>query len=155
MFAVSRARPRACSSSRHIKARFCPMSRSPRVSMSWRVTICSWNRERLAIQSRYYGVTHLTNIVDLDVVSGIQFRTENGHLFQRLHEFITEVCQRLNSVANRGNSSYKKYEERNNTTSSITVANSSPMKRVALSSCLGMVITGDRTMVISGSISLT
>jgi len=109
----------------------------------------------LAIQSRHYGVTHLTNIVDLDMVSGIQFRTDNGHLFQRFREFVTEVCQRLDSVANRGDGSYKRYEERNNTTSSITIANSSPMKRVALSSCLEIVITGDKTMVISGSNLLT
>ena len=89
------------------------------------------------------------------MVSGIQFRTENGHLFQRLHEFVTEVCQRLNSVANCGDGGYKKCEECNNTTSSIDIANFSPMKRVALSSCLGIVITGDKTMVISGSILLT
>ena len=88
------------------------------------------------------------------MVSGIQFRTDNGHLFQRFREFITEVCQRFDSVANRGDGSYKKYEERNNTTSSMIIANS-PMKRVALSSCLEIVITGDKTMVISGSKLLT
>jgi hypothetical protein len=118
--------------------------------MSRRVTIC--NRERLTIQSRHYGVTHLANIVDLDMVSGIQFRTDNGHLFQRFREFITKVCQRFDSVANRGDGSYKKYEERNKI--SMTIANS-PMKRVALSSCLEIVITGDKTMVISGSKLLT
>jgi hypothetical protein len=68
----------------------------------------------LAIQSRHYGVTHLTNIADLDMVSGIQFRTDNGYLFQRFREFVTEICQRLDSVANRGDGSYK-YEEHNNT----------------------------------------
>jgi len=72
--------------------------------MSWRVTICSWNQERLATQSGYYGITHLTNIIDLDVISG----SENGHLFQRLHEFITEICQRLDSITNCGDGSYKK-----------------------------------------------
>ena len=56
------------------------------------------------------------------MVSGIQLRTDNGHLFQRLHEFVTEICQRLDSVADRGDGSYKKYEERNNTTSSINIA---------------------------------
>jgi hypothetical protein len=105
--------------------------------------------------SRGYRVTHLTNIVDLDMIAGIQLRSDNGDLFQRLHEFVTEVCERLDSVTDRGDGGYAKYEKFDNTTSSVTIANYSPMKRVARSSYRGIVITGDRTIVISGSTLFT
>jgi len=58
-------------------------------------------------------VTHLTNIVDLDMIAGIQLRSDNGDLFQRLREFVTEVCQRLDSITDRGDGGYAKPRMRN------------------------------------------
>ena len=55
-------------------------------------------------------MTHLTNIVDVDVIASIQLRSDNGDLFQRLREFVTEVCQRLDSVTDRGDGGFKVYE---------------------------------------------
>lgn len=100
-------------------------------------------------------MTHLTNILNLNMIPSLQFRADNGHLFQSLQELIAEVCQCLDCVTNRGDNGYDKYEECNNTTSSIISVANSPIKRVALSSCRGTVIVGDNTIVISGSILLT
>jgi hypothetical protein len=47
------------------------------------------------------------------------------------------------------------YEQYNNTTGSIINVNYSPMNRVALSWCRGVVNIGDKTRVISGSTLVT
>ena len=97
-------------------------------------------------------MTHLADILKLNMIPSLQLRTDHGHLFQDLQQLVANVRQRLDCVTNRGDGGYKACEQSNNTTSVINIYYL-PMNRLALSWCRGVVKRGDKTTVISGSIN--